>query len=105
MKAITSFAAIAALMGGLAVANAQDNKQGGAPGQPKEAGQSEERGPMGRTGGSTTNPSPMAPTSGTGGAPASGPRDVSRGQPNEQGQQQERGPAGTTGGSTQNPAR
>ena len=104
MKAIMRFAAIAVLFGGIAAANAQENRQGGAPGQLKEAGQAEERGPMGRTGGSATSPSPMAP-SGGGMAPASSPRDPSRGQPNEQGQQQERGPAGNPGGSTQNPPR
>jgi hypothetical protein len=101
MKTLATMAAIAALVGGVTMASAQ---QGGAPGQPKESGQAEERGPMGRTGGSATNPSPMAPAA-SGTTTGTAPKDTSKGQPNEQGQQQERGPAGGTGGSTQNPPR
>jgi hypothetical protein len=105
MKTFTSIAAAVVLLGGLTVANAQTTKQGGAPGDPAEAGQAAERNPSGAPAGSTANPSPMAPRPGTTGASPSGPRDVSRGQPNEQNQQQERGPSGAPGGSTQNPAR
>jgi len=103
MKTLASMAAIAALVGGMAVAQAQTTKQGGAPGDPKEAGQAEERGPMGQTGGSATNPSPMAPR-GSGTTTGTAPKDASKGQPNEQGQQQERTPSGSPSGSTQNPS-
>jgi len=103
MKTLTTLAAVAALVGGMAVAQAQTSRQGGAPGDPPEAGQSAERDRMGQPGGSATNPSPMAPRA-TGGTTGAGPKDVSKGQPNEQGQQEERSPSGRPSGSTQNPS-
>jgi hypothetical protein len=103
MKKLATMAAIAALAGGMAVAQAQTTKQGGAPGDPPEAGQAAERGKMGQPGGSATNPSPMAPArSGT--TTGTAPKDASKGQPNEQGQQQERTPSGSPSGSNQNPS-
>lgn len=103
MKTFATMAAVAALVGGMAVAQAQTTRQGGAPGDPKEAGQAEERTPTGRTGGSATNPSPMAPRAG-GTTSGTSPTDASKGQPPEQGQQEERSPGGRPGGSNPNPS-
>jgi hypothetical protein len=103
MKTLATMAAVAALVGGMAVAQAQTSKQGGAPGDPPEEGQAAERNPSGAPTGSATNPSPMAPRA-TGGTTGAGPKDVSRGQPPEQGQQEERNPSGRTGGSVPNPS-
>src|SRR5215212_9032849 len=103
MKTLATMAAVAALVGGMAVAHAQTTKQGGAPGDPPEAGQAAERNPSGAPTGSATNPSPMAPRA-TGGTTGAGPKDTSRGQPSEQNQEAERNPSGRPAGSTPNPS-
>src|SRR5215204_6160712 len=75
MKTLATMAAVAALVGGLTVAQAQTTKQGGAPGDPPEAGQAAERGQMGQTGSSTTNPSPMAPAARGSSTTGTAPKD------------------------------
>jgi hypothetical protein len=104
MKTLASITAIAALVGGMAVAQAQTSKQGGAPGDPPESGQSAERNRMGAPGGSATNPSPMAPRTWTSGTTGAGPKDTSKGQPPEQNQEAERNPSGRPAGSVPNPS-
>lgn len=92
MKTLTSTIALAALISGLAVANAQTARLRGAAPERIETNQLDrdfDRATM------------YDPRSTTGVAP----NDVSRGQPNEQNQQEERDVRGRTGGDTQHPAR
>jgi hypothetical protein len=95
MKTLTSMIAVAALISGLAVANAQTarmrNGMGG-PGSERIQTNRLDR---------DLDASMYDPRSTTGVAP----NDVSRGQPNEQNQQEERDLLGRTGGDTQHPAR
>ena len=95
MKTLTSMLTVAALISGLAVANAQTARiRSGFDGQGSERIQTNR---LDRQ----FDGSMYDPRSTTGVAP----NDVSQGQPNEQNQQEERDIYGRTGGNTQHPAR
>jgi hypothetical protein len=95
MKTLTSMITVAALISGLAVANAQTTRMRSGP-----DGQRSERIESNRLD-RDLDASMYDPRSTTGFAPS----DVSQGQPNEQNQQEERDIYGRTGGNAQHPAR
>jgi hypothetical protein len=103
MKTITSLLATAALVGGIAVASAQQTPSQKMDEQAGGNNQAVERNPGGAPVGSQTNPSP---TVGAGGSQAA-PGGVTRQNEQSGGTNQaiERNPDGSTGGSKSNPSR
>jgi hypothetical protein len=97
MKTLTSMIAVAALISGLAVANAQTARVRNGMGPSGPGSERIQPNRLDRD----LDASMYDPRSTTGVAP----NDVSRGQPNEQNQQEERDLLGRTGGDTQHPAR
>ena len=97
MKTLTSMIAAAALLSGLAAANAQTTRARGEMGFQGEGYSRAQTQRMDREFEGSMHDS----RSTTGVAPS----DVSRGQPNEQNQQEERDFLGRTGGNIQHPAR
>lgn len=95
MKTLTSMITVAALISGLAVANAQTARTRGAMGP--DGSERIQTNRLDRD----LDGSMYDPRSTTGVAP----NDVSHGQPNEQNQQEERDFRGRTGGDAQHPAR
>jgi hypothetical protein len=110
MKTYLTLAAAAGLLAGVTIANAQgtSQKQGGSPTDPPESGQSAERTQSGKTGGSSSNPSPnaMAPAGRTTGmgAPSDNKQGGVRSDPKESGGAEERSPNGAANGSSTNPS-
>jgi hypothetical protein len=103
MKLITTLLATAALVGGVAVASAQQTPSQKMDEQAGGTNQAVERNPSGAPAGSKTNPSPTV------GAGESRPAPGGVTRQNEQSgganQAIERNPDGTTGGSKTNPSR
>jgi hypothetical protein len=103
MKSITSLLATAALVGGIAVASAQQTPSQKMDEQAGGNNQAVERNPSGAPAGSKTNPSPTV------GAGESRPTTGGVTRQNEQSgganQSIERNPDGSTGGSKTNPSR
>jgi hypothetical protein len=97
MKTLTSIITVAALISGLAMANAQTTRTRGGMGPNGEGSERIQTNRFDRN----LDRSMYDARSTTGVAP----NDVSHGQPNEQNQQEERDSRGIIGGNTQHPAR
>ena len=106
MKTITSLLATAALVGGIAVASAQQTPSQKMDEQAGGNNQAVERNPSGAPAGSTSNPSPTVGAGGAGESRAA-PGGVTRQNEQSGGANQaiERNPDGSTGGSKTNPSR